>query len=297
MRQRGDPETEAALWMLAQLAARTQDKVRRRLAIRVDPPKSPLEHRERELGFAAKLLRPIPPRAGRSFAYVPRKEYDAQRPQHSPSSASLVVKYGSWANVCRHAYGLVCEQRRPRLNPLPRYSMKNRERLRYTKEEAAAALRDCARELDRAPSKRAYSYWREAAERRRGGRRGYPCANVIGRLYAERGGWTAALEDAALIAPPAMTVRVHVSTKDEAAELVAVARAKGLIAAHASNRTWIEVRGNVARVRRRIIDCARAVALPNLTIWEPQTMRLERVDLRARAERDHETQAPPGCTH
>jgi hypothetical protein len=89
------PEAEVALWMLAQLSPDTLDKVRRRLALRLDPPISQVERRQRELSFATELLRPIAPRAGWSFAYVPRRQYDAQRPADSPSSASLLRRAAS----------------------------------------------------------------------------------------------------------------------------------------------------------------------------------------------------------
>ena len=96
-----------ALWMLAQLDPDTQRKVRRRLALRLAPPVSSAVGRVRELGFAAQLLRPLEPRPGWSFAYVPRRQYDELRPPTSPSSASLVTRYGSWAEACLRTYNLL----------------------------------------------------------------------------------------------------------------------------------------------------------------------------------------------
>jgi hypothetical protein len=272
-------KAEAALWMLAQLAPATQNDVRRRLALRLDPPVSPVDRRRRELTFVAQLLRSIAPRRGWSFTYVPRSQYDAQRPLDSLSSASLVARYGSWGQVCHHAYALVAERSRGELHHLP-WEVRGRKAVpQYTREAVADVLKECARELNRAPSRHAYKYWRAAAQPRRRSTRGYPCANVIGRLYKERGGWVAALEDAGLLAPPAMTVRVTVASKEEAVELVASARAQALIAARPTTGNWFEVRGRIAQVRGEIVDCARTLAIADLVLWEPQMRTLERIDL------------------
>jgi hypothetical protein len=268
--------------MPAQLAPGTQDKVRRRLALKLEPPFSPSARLQRDLSFAAELLRPIPPRLGWSFAYAPRNRYDRQRPPDAPSSASLVARYGSWVEVCRRAYGLVGERSRRGLHFAPRQARGNCNAQEYSQEDAAAGLRACARELNRPPSRHAYTHWRAATERGRRGTHGRPCSSVIVRLYSERGGWLAALEDAGLVEPPAMTVRVVVASEQQAAELLALARAHGLIAAHSSNRRSLEVRGTVGQVRREIVDCARTLAIADLTLWEPRTRTLQHVDLSVR---------------
>jgi hypothetical protein len=277
MMSRGTPEAEAALWMLAQLDPASQDSVRRRLALRLDPPISPLDRRLRELRFVAELLRPLRLRPGWSFAYTPRKDYDARRPPDAPSSASLIARYGSWAEVCLHAYVLVAAAT-PRGLGLTSRKRGKRKR-RYCQQDAVAALQECARELNRIPSPNAYWYWRAAAERRYRITRGYPSQAVVTRLYAKRGGWIAALEDAELVEPPAMTVRVMVPSKEQAADLAAVARAAGLVAAHAGNRNWLEVRGTFGQIRHRIVDCTRSLEIAELTLWEPRTMTCEPVDL------------------
>jgi hypothetical protein len=145
---------------------------------------------------------------------------------------------------------------------------------RYGGQDAAAALQECARELNRIPSRNAYLFWRAAAERRRRNKRGYPSASTIDQFYAERGGWLAALEDAGLVAPRTTTVRVFVRSKDEAAELAAVARAAGLIATHAGNRKWLEMRGTLAEVKREMIDRTPTLAAATVTLWEPRTRTL-----------------------
>jgi hypothetical protein len=274
--RKDNSDVEAALWMLAQLAPDTQNKVRRRLALRLDPPLSPIDRRQRELRFAAELLRPIAPRRGWSFPYTPRRDYDERRPPDAPSSASLTATYGSWSKVCLQAYSLLEEGS---LRPHLVTRQPGRKPSAYNKDHAAAALQECAGEISRAPSRRAYTGWRAAVEKCRPRMRRHPCASLIARLYAHQGGWLAALEDAGLVAPPPMTVRVVVGSEEEVVELLAAVRARDLIAAHAGNNKWFEVRGTFALVRRNIVECARSLAVTKVTLWEPATTTLERVDL------------------
>lgn len=276
MNQGGNPEADVALWMLAQLSPESQDGVRRRLARRLNPPASPRERRERELGAAVNLLRTLKPRTGWSFAYLPRVDYDAQRPAEAPSSASLVAKYGSWVQVCSYAYELVAQQRGEpiRLSPVPA----KRQRLgrRYSKQDAATALCECADGLGRAPAEEAYKRWWAVTQRRRP-TTPYPSARTIARLYADRGRWRAALEDAELIAHPTNTVRVVARDREQAVELAAALRAHGVSAAHAATRNWIEIYGvTLAEARSAII--AHGVELVDaVTLWDPRTKQLERL--------------------
>jgi hypothetical protein len=166
----------------------------------------------------------------------------------------------------------------------PRGGGRRDARRRYATEDVAAALQECARELHRTPSRNAYFYWRQASRRKHLSVRGYPSVGVIGRLYADRGGWIGALEDAELREAPAMTVRVVLETQWEAVELVLLARGRGLTAAHAGSRRWIEVRGNLSTVRRDVIDLSRALGTMKLTLWVPRTKILELIDLRASGE-------------
>jgi hypothetical protein len=205
--------------------------------------------------------------------------YDALRSETDPSSASLVAKYGSWVRVCLYAHCLNLERdgasmpRAPWITNRPGGS-----KARYTREDVVSALQRCARELRRPPSKNAYHWWR-AATHRRNRRAYYPGLMTIWRLYQERGGWVAGLEEAGLVEPPRMTVRVVVPTHDLAADLVARARDAGLNAAHVRRHSWIEVRGTITAVKTEILGCAGALEIENLTLWEPSTKTLERVSL------------------
>src|SRR5207244_3413091 len=144
-------------------------------------------------------------------SHVARRQYDSSRTPDLPSSAALVERYGSWRNVCRHAHHLVTggpnrlrKHRRHASSKIPR---------RYSEQDAIAAVRECAREINRPPSTSAYRAWRVPAEQRRRGNATYPSTSAVLRLYADRGGWLAALEVAGLIQPPAMTVRVITPSK------------------------------------------------------------------------------------
>jgi hypothetical protein len=283
-----------ALWMVAQLAPETQDAVRRRLALRLDPPVSEFERRRRDLAFAGALLDSVVWRPGWSFPYVSRSEYDKHRPSSSPSSAALVARYGSWVAVCCHAHRLAAGASRVAfLGVIADKGGAARAAVRrYSRQHAIAALNECADELERAPSRDAYGYWRATAKRRRRGTHRYPSVIAIGRLYAERGGWRAALEDAGLVEPPAMTVRVVVATKAEARDLMAIARRTGFMAAHAGNRNWLEVRGTLEQGKRFILGCARTRTTNTVTLWEPQTRTLARIQLDTRPGGTSESAIP-----
>jgi hypothetical protein len=139
--------TAATLWLIAQLSPDTQDKVRRRLALKLDPPLSPSDRRCRELRFVATLLRGIPRQAGWSFPCVPRNRYDARRPPDAPHSAALVATYGSWVNVCRHA-SRIGDAQKPLL---PRPSRLRQARRTYCMSDSVAALQACTQALLRPP--------------------------------------------------------------------------------------------------------------------------------------------------
>jgi hypothetical protein len=266
-----DIDLDAALWMLAQLSSESKAKVRRSLTLRLDPPPSEAERRQHELASVAHLLRQAAMQPGWSFRYVSRSEYDSQRTAESPSSAALVERYGSWVDVCRHADYIVTGT--PNRLAKHRRRANTKEAHRYTKQEATAALHECARELRRTPSSTAYSAWRPSGERRRRGSTTYPSLGVIQRLYAERGGWIAALEDAGLIAAPTTTVRVVAPTRKQAGETAAALREHGLLVAHARNLRWVEVRANLSGVRRAIRGFPRPTPL---FLWDPARKELER---------------------
>jgi hypothetical protein len=276
-------DVDAALQMLAQLTPETQDLVRRRLALRVGArplsTSSALGGEGHELRIVAELLRDSERRAGWSFSYVQRRRYDDERPDTSPSSAALVRRYGSWVSVCREAnrFNETPETARRTASPKPPEAL----RPTYRPEDAIAALRECARRLGRPPSVHAYDSWRLAAKRGKRTARRFPQSQAIFRLYAQKGGWRAALEDAGLIECPTTTIRVRLASIEEAAELASVVRLRGLIASHPRNRKWVEIQGTISATRDAIAGTAALVG--TVTLWEPQTRTLERIQTGSRS--------------
>jgi hypothetical protein len=261
-----DNAVEAALWMLAQLEPQTQRRVRRLLALKLEPPAQTVtESRTLELRAVADLIRNVPsPRRG--HPRVRRIDYDTQRPIGAPSSASLVSRYGSWIAVCHHSHRLA--------EGLPTHAVKRRGQPmpRYTRDHFVFALRECARELNRTPSRAAYRTWRAAVKRRRKKRDYYPSAPWFAQRYAAQGGWVAALEDAGLIEPPANSLRIVVERPEQARSLAELLRAGGLVAARQQRRS-VEVRADVHELRAAL----RALEEPlnALTIWNPRTRSAE----------------------
>lgn len=268
--------TEDVLWMLAQLSADDQHAIRRRLALRLTrrlPPAPPTtDDNAHELEPLAKMLAHLEPRRGWVFPYLARKEYDLQRGARSRTSGSLVAKYGSWVEVCRQAHRLL---EHGRTTKSPQQTKQEDRRRRYTMEEAASALRECAQALGRPPSDTSYTQWRSTVRRGRRTSRRYPCSPTIFRLYRERGGWIAALEDAGLVDPPRTTVRALVKDKHQARDLVALARTAGLAASHDRRLEWIEVRGTLADVRQALAGIPTLTNTP-IALWCPHTRTLDR---------------------
>jgi hypothetical protein len=272
MDERVTGDADVALWMLAQLRAETQNEVRRRLALRVNPPAAPVDDRLNELELVAELLRGAATRPGWSFPYLPRKRYDAVRSNEFPSSASLVASYGSWVSVCQNAHRMLAsDTRRVGLHRSQHRRARQGMATRYTREDATTALQECARALGRAPSSNAYNHWRATIRQRRRMSRSYPCAKTISVLYSDQGGWIAALEDAGLCEPPAMTVRAVVENPGQAEDLALALLAKGCVVAHRSNRRSVEVRGTIASVARVLANAGLATA--PVKLWEPRSRR------------------------
>lgn len=260
-------DVEAALWMLAQLERDTKDTVRRRLALRLDPPASPAAERKDELRLVAEMLRSVEPLPGLAYSYVARSQYDSRRTPASPSSASLVERYGCWRNVCRHAHLLSTEQ--PNRLRKHRRQASSKAARRYSEREAIDAVQECARELKRTPSTTAYDAWCSAAEQRRRGNVTYPCSRTICRLYRARGGWIAALEDTGLLAPPNGSVRIIARTIPDAIELAAALRASGHLAVHVGHRNWIEFHGTLAEAGLAL--SGKPTSASAEALWDPRT--------------------------
>jgi hypothetical protein len=254
--------------MLAQLDPDTQDKVRRRLALRLEPPVSPAAKRRDELVLVAQLLRSVSPPPGWTFPYAARSQYDSRRTPDSPSSAALVERYGSWRNVCRQAHQLLAGEPN-RLHRDRRHPSSIAAR-RYAEQDAIAAIQECARDINRTPSTVAYKAWRAVAEHRRRGNTTYPSISAIVRLYANRGGWIAALEGSGLLAPPNETVRIIARTRADAVELGVALRACGHLAIHARNQNWIEFQGTLAEARAALSGTPMFVKAE--VLWDPRTL-------------------------
>jgi hypothetical protein len=276
-------DIESALWMLAQLPSDAQDRVRRSLAMRREPALAPHDDQTREFGLVAELLRSKAPRPGWSFAYVARKQYDAHRTTRQSSSASLVARYGSWTEVCRRAYALLAREQDANARLIPRrLGRQPAARMPYSASEATVALRECAHELGRPPSRNAYSHWRAAAQKRRQPMRTYPSASIITHLYSQRGGWRGALEQAELLSSPKTTVRVTTAARGDAVVLVDVLRSAGHVAAYVNGTNWIEVLGTLANVKSLLQVLASDIGSTRLALWEPCTETLDFVDLKGR---------------
>jgi hypothetical protein len=211
---RRDSDADVALWLIAQFTRRSQVGIRRRLSRHVAPARSEVDARKEELGELATMLRRESAKPGWSFRYVHRSVYEAERPARAPSSAALVSRYGSWANTCRHAdsvAGGTSNKRAKHRRNSPSNAVN-----KYSEADIILAVRECANELQRAPSSHAYHAWRLAAERRRRSIV-YPSTHAIRRQYRSRGGWIAALEAAGLREPPTHCVRVLTPSRRDAA--------------------------------------------------------------------------------
>jgi hypothetical protein len=272
-------QAENALWLLAQLPPEVQRKVRRRFALRLEPSDVPSARYRRELSYIGKLLRDMERDPGWSFACIARKRYDEWRATDSPdtagspSSAALVTRYGSWPAVCFRAYQLLVGTGNQNPFPKPKAGRKSRK---YTCSEIATALHRCADELDRVPSWNDYKHWSTIARRRTKDAR-YPSPRLITLHYQQRGGWCAALEDARLIEPPANTVRVWLSLRSEARDLVACARAAGLAAAPPGQRCSTELYASISAARVCVATWAGTAGSEQIVLWEPRTEHLEQI--------------------
>lgn len=218
--------------MLGALSPAAKAELVRALHLRLFPKLNASQRRQTELGCLARLLaehgtwppggdssfyepggfaptsasrrsrrRPRPP-----WPVVPRQFYDERRDSDAPSSEALMRTHrATWPIVCRVAAGLELDGRQlvsanawlqpNRGRPGPR------TRPKYTREEARAAIRQCAAAFGRdlaAPgawvTTTVYCQW-SAAQRRRARQLGQepprlPCWGTIRKLY---GGWRRAV--------------------------------------------------------------------------------------------------------
>jgi hypothetical protein len=162
--------------------------------------------RIQELGFLAQLLEGIPQRPDR-LPYVERQFYDERRSHESPaspSSASLVRRYGSWARAAHAAFGMLADGRNAMGGfPWPLAVPGKASPPKYTAEECLRSIQECAEAIGHVPSSAEYHRWQLAVKRiaRTAGRtaRLAPPSVIVRELAPDRnpgGGWSIALKRA-----------------------------------------------------------------------------------------------------
>lgn len=169
--------------MLHALGPLGRAEIERALLLDAASASSAAQQRVAELGAVAEMLHELrPPVAvprrrdqqadafGVRGARLPppglaREDYDTRRPLTAPTSELLVHRYGSWAKVRRAAYGLLPDGRY--VGPgRPWAQVIAPERIIYTCEDCASAIRRCALDLGRLPSSGFYYRWQRATKAR-----------------------------------------------------------------------------------------------------------------------------------
>ncbi|MHB1244351.1 MAG: hypothetical protein ACYC1P_13275 [Gaiellaceae bacterium] len=188
---------EALAAMLDMLDHDALDELARVLRAKLGPPReTPKQRRGRRLSFLGELVA----RHGTDLhPHVRRLLYDAERPEQSPSSESLVEEYGSWLKACRASVGVRPDGRLNRPGGKPRDPGSRVKTWAYSEEEFRDAIRACARALGRLPTSNAYERWRagEIRKARSGGAPvpRLPSGSAIGRNLKT---WRAAIAAAAV---------------------------------------------------------------------------------------------------
>lgn len=183
--------------MLDMLDHDALDDLARVLRAKLGPPReTPKQRRGRRLSFLGELVA----RHGTDLhPHVRRLLYDAERPEQSPSSESLVEEYGSWLKACRASVGVRPDGRVNRPGGKPRDPGPRVKTWAYSEEEFREAIRACARALGRLPTSNAYERWRagEIRKARSGGAPvpRLPSGSTIGRNLKT---WRAAIAAAAI---------------------------------------------------------------------------------------------------
>jgi hypothetical protein len=187
----GSRALEAALAMLNAASAATRREVHTLLSAVFHAPPTAAQLRVAELGFLGSLVAG-PVEDGFEFRECDRTHYDNVRPKSAPSSRRLVDTYGSWSRVCRAAYSLqrVGTSAGPG-KPWPTMNRNEPMGAHYTREEALAAVRLCAKELRAAglagvPTSRQYDEWvrrRKLQAKKRGQKLRLPYAQNIYRRF------------------------------------------------------------------------------------------------------------------
>jgi hypothetical protein len=227
--------------MLAHISVDSLRELERAVLIHQRPPKAtPAQRRVTELGFLASLLKQVTPARGHTCPTVKRSAYDRLRPPTSPTSATLVRKYGGWAKVCFRGYGL--EPDGSHWGPSQPWlsSGKGRRRTRrYIVEDAVTAIRECADDVGKVPTIELYRAW--VRGKRSGAHHGHlsnppPSDQTIYGLFAEKGGWSGLLVAAELITWDPCEIWMSVPSPIAANGLIEFLRGCGLVAYMRSTR-------------------------------------------------------------
>jgi hypothetical protein len=206
--------------MLDTLELPALTELERVLRIQLADTPTAAERRVAELGFLAELMSEAHQRWSPELLpqlgdprRIDRSTYDELQPVEAPgtpSSKRLVERYGSWMKACRAADGLLTDGRQH--GPGLPWRNVNRGRPRtpkYTREEINAAIRRCARELNRIPGANDYATWvtaKKAKQRANGGNSPHlpaapterlPSLGVLYRRYPEGPNrWRQAVDEA-----------------------------------------------------------------------------------------------------
>jgi hypothetical protein len=171
-------------------------ELERVLRARLAPPSTAAERRVAELGPLARMLEAEGVRHWLGFRVVDRQDYDARRPADAPVSHTLVLRFHTWAEVCRAADGLLDDGRyRGAGRPWPQ--RRGITPPRYTEDDCLDGIRVCRRELGREPSSNEYALWcraRRESARRTSAETLPPTLKTIYRFFpASEGGWASAV--------------------------------------------------------------------------------------------------------
>lgn len=144
----------------------------------------------------------LPELAGRweRFPVVAQVDYDRQRPPEAPTGEQLTRRFGTWIEACRAVYGLKPDGRYAGMSrPWVNGSRGQKRPRKYTRQEALAAIRQCALAYGRRPTSNLYIEW--SARRRAHARAtGSPPPRLPAYKYYHDnfGGWPKALALAAI---------------------------------------------------------------------------------------------------
>ena len=129
------------------------------------------------------------------FPVVEQVRYDQLRPAGAPSGEELARRFGTWVLACRAIWGLRADGRYSGLSkPWTNGTRGKKRQPRYSRDEAVAAIRECALAYGRRPTSGLYIDWsaRRRAHARAGGTPP-PRLPAYKHYHDTYGGWPRAL--------------------------------------------------------------------------------------------------------